>query len=77
MSGDALTFANEFDAVFSNAALHWMQRADAVLAGVARALKTGGRFAGEMGGTGNTTTILSALLAALAARGIDGQALWP
>ena len=77
MSGDALIFANEFDAVFSNAALHWMRAAEAVLDGVARSLKPGGRFAGEMGGIGNTATILEALLAALAARGIDGQALWP
>jgi SAM-dependent methyltransferase len=39
MDGQALTFENEFDAVFSNAALHWMKNPDAVIAGVARALK--------------------------------------
>src|SRR5579875_1843564 len=38
MDGRALAFAGEFDAVFSNAALHWMREADAVLAGVFRAL---------------------------------------
>src|SRR4029077_3379462 len=46
----ALTFDAEFDAVFSNAALHWIADADAVLRGVARALKPGGRFVAEFGG---------------------------
>jgi len=49
--GARLDFSREFDAAFSNAALHWMKDdPDAVIAGVARALKPGGRFAGEMGG---------------------------
>src|ERR1700756_3142651 len=39
MDGQKLTFESEFDAVFSNAALHWMPDQDAVLAGVHRALK--------------------------------------
>ncbi|HWH57205.1 MAG TPA: class I SAM-dependent methyltransferase [Terriglobales bacterium] len=44
-----LTFSNEFDAVFSNAALHWMKRdPDTVIQGVYRALKPSGRFAAEM-----------------------------
>jgi len=44
VSGEALSFDQEFDAVFSNAALHWMTDQDAVLQGVYRALKPGGRF---------------------------------
>ena len=52
--GQNLTFDNEFDAVFSNAALHWMRPRKAVLAGVRRALKPRGRFVGEMGGHNNT-----------------------
>jgi SAM-dependent methyltransferase len=52
MDGQTLPFAAEFDAVFSNAALHWMRDADAVIASVKRALKPGGRFVAEMGGTG-------------------------
>lgn len=59
--GHALDFANEFDAVFSNAALHWMTRPDAVIAGVARALKPGGRFVAEFGGQGNVAAIRVAL----------------
>lgn len=65
MDATQLDFTEEFDAVFSNAALHWMQPADAVLAGVERALKPGGRFAGEMGGHGNIAAIRVALLAVL------------
>src|SRR4051794_22877021 len=53
VSGEALSFDSEFDAVFSNAALHWMRDADAVISGVYRALVPGGRFVAEMGGYGN------------------------
>ncbi len=76
-SGHALSFAREFDAVFSNAALHWMRDPDAVIAGVARALKPGGRFVGEMGGHACVAAIRVALVAVLARRNIDGAALSP
>lgn len=66
MRGEALDFEAAFDAVFSNAALHWMPQADAVARGVARALKPGGRFVAEMGGHGNVAAIRVALIAALA-----------
>ena len=70
--GHDLPFNEEFDAVFSNAALHWMKRdPDAVLAGVARALKPGGRFVAEMGGAGNVAAIRGAVYDALTRRGID------
>lgn len=77
LSGEALDFDNEFDAVFSNAALHWMNDVDAVLAGVARALKSGGRFVGEMGGHGNVAAITIALIAALEQHGIEGHSRIP
>ena len=76
-NGEALNFRAEFDAVFSNAALHWMKNADAVLSGVRRALRPGGRFAGEFGGKGNVAQVQAALEAELAARGLDGAALNP
>ncbi len=63
MSGEALEFENEFDAVFSNAALHWMCDQQKVSAGVARALKSGGRYVGEFGGHGNVAAIITALRA--------------
>jgi SAM-dependent methyltransferase len=61
----ALGFDAEFDAVFSNAAMHWMPDQAAVIAGVARALKPGGRFVAEMGGHGNVAALRVALIAAL------------
>lgn len=77
MDGEELNFEAEFDAVFSNAALHWMRRPDAVIAGVRRALRPGGRFVAEMGGDGCVARIKAALVDALARRGIDGAALDP
>src|SRR5437879_10353622 len=57
MAGEALPFRDEFDAAFSNAALHWMLCPDDVIAGVCRALKRSGRFVAEMGGYGCVQTI--------------------
>jgi SAM-dependent methyltransferase len=75
--GHALPFENEFDAVFSNAALHWMGRSDEVIAGVRRALRPSGRFVAEFGGHGCVHTIRTALVEALNRRGIDGEARVP
>jgi trans-aconitate methyltransferase len=72
---EALPFASEFDAVFSNAALHWMHDQNAVLAGVARALKPGGRFVAEMGGHGNIAAIAVALRAVFARNGLSEEKL--
>lgn len=72
-SGEALPFHQEFDAVFSNAALHWMSDHDAVLQGVHRALKPAGRFVAEFGGHGNIAAIRVALLAVLTARGLPSE----
>lgn len=69
VDGHALDFGPEFDAVLSNAALHWMREPDKVIDGVWRALKPGGRFAGDMGGAGNVASVTRALGAALAKRG--------
>jgi len=73
VDGEHLAFESEFDAVFSNAALHWMKRADVVIAGVWRALRPGGRFVAECGGHGCVAKIERALVEALGRRGIDGQ----
>ena len=67
--GQQLDFGPDFDAAFSNAALHWMLDANAVAAGVFAALKPGARFVGEMGGDGNVAAIWRAVRAELAARG--------
>lgn len=76
MDGNALRFDTEFDAVFSNAALHWMKIPEAVVAGVWRALKPGGRFVGEFGGHGNVTAIVTAIERALSARGLRVANPW-
>lgn len=69
VDGQALDFDAEFDAVFSNAALHWMLDGEAVARGVFRALKPGGRFVGEMGGQGNVAILRFGLRAELLRRG--------
>ena len=71
MDGEALEFGPEFDAVFSNAALHWMPRADAVVSGISRALKPGGRFVAEFGGHSNVAAIVTAMRAIGERRGGD------
>jgi trans-aconitate methyltransferase len=68
-NAEALPFEHEFDAVFSNAALHWVRNQDAMLAGVKHALKPGGRFVAEMGGHGNVAAILVALTVVLQRHG--------
>lgn len=77
VAGADLRFDAEFDAVFSNAALHWMRESDAVIDGVWRALKPGGRFVAEMGGAGNVAMVITALERVLARRGIDARPAMP
>jgi trans-aconitate methyltransferase len=75
MDAYSLNFCSEFDAVFSNAAMHWMKRdPDAVVLGVRRALKPSGRFAAEMGGHGCVAAITVALCATLERYGIANPA---
>jgi len=74
--GHSLPFGDEFDAVFTNAALHWMTEPERVITGVWRALKPGGRFVGEFGGYGNVATMVAALDTALRARGKAVAAPW-
>lgn len=60
-----------YDAVFSNAALHWLPRQDAVVAGVRAVLRPGGRFVAEMGGAGNVAAVTEAIRTARRAVGLD------
>jgi SAM-dependent methyltransferase len=78
MSADAMTFEGGFDAVFSNAALHWVKRDPAAaIDGAWRALEPGGRFVAEFGGHGCVRTIEAALVEQLARRGVDPQSVHP
>ncbi|TQS46593.1 class I SAM-dependent methyltransferase [Cryptosporangium phraense] len=56
----ALNVEAYYDAVFSNAVLHWIPEPAAVVASVASALRPGGRFVAEFGGAGNVRTIVDA-----------------
>jgi trans-aconitate methyltransferase len=77
ISAEELQFKEEFDAVFSNAVLHWIKRADVTLSGVHRSLKPGGRFVAECGGHGCVHKVRTALVQALDRRGFDGEARVP
>jgi trans-aconitate methyltransferase len=61
MDAREISFAEPFDAVFSNATLHWIKEPEKVIAGIAAAVKPGGRFVAEFGGKGNTKQLLAAL----------------
>ncbi|MBE9008264.1 class I SAM-dependent methyltransferase [Fortiea sp. LEGE XX443] len=85
---DARNFQVEqpFDAVFSNATLHWIKQADVAIAdggaqpiaSIHQALKPGGRFVAEFGGKGNIQSILQALYTAFEKIGLSNpQALNP
>jgi trans-aconitate methyltransferase len=60
-------FEEPFDAVFSNAALHWVEDAEASVTCIAAALRPGGRFVAEFGGKGNIPEVLAALHAVFGA----------
>ena len=61
----AFDFPEPFDAVFSNAALHWVKDADGAASCIARALRRGSRFVAEFGGKGNIASVQAALRAVL------------
>ena len=72
-----MQFDRPFEAVFSNAALHWVHEADQAVARIAGALTPGGRFVSEFGGKGNVAAIQAGIRHALAALGIDESAVFP
>ncbi len=63
VQGDArdFKFPDPFDAIFSNAVLHWIQPPEAVVHCVRNALRPGGRFVAEFGGRGNVVGVLAVL----------------
>jgi trans-aconitate methyltransferase len=76
-NAEELYFHQEFDAVFSHAALHWMRHADQVARGAFMALKPGGRFVGEFAGAKNALLIRRAIHEALERRSVDAQDIDP
>ena len=77
IQGDAsaFQFPEPFDAVFSNAVLHWVKDAEGAVASIARALRPGGRFVAEFGGKGNIASVQAALRALLGPAA-DEQSPW-
>jgi trans-aconitate methyltransferase len=72
-SAESLPYPDaSFDAVFSNAVLHWVRNHDAMMDQVRRVLKPGSRFVAEMGGHGNVAAIHVALRAVLERHGFGG-----
>lgn len=68
-SATDFSFDKQFDAVFSNAALHWVLEKEKAVKQIYNCLKTKGRFVAEMGGKGNVAHIINALKDALIKNG--------
>lgn len=71
-----LDYHNEFDAVFSNATLHWVQPAIQALHGIYQSLKQGGRFVAEFGGKGNVQTITDEIIQQITEAGLESKFPW-
>ena len=76
--GDAREFTVDapFDAVFSNAVLHWVIEAEAAVRRIAAVLRPGGRFVAEFGGKGNIARVLAELRPILAEHGYPLRLPW-
>ena len=77
MDARELAFDEPFDAVFSNATLHWIKEPDRAITGIAKILRPGGRFVAEFGGKGNTNELLKAVERAWSKAGLPGPAPKP
>src|SRR5205807_8598362 len=73
-SGTDFRLEAPVDALFSNAALHWMKPPEAAVQRISEALRAGGRFVAQCGGHGNVASIRDALRSALEAAGFPEQA---
>jgi SAM-dependent methyltransferase len=76
LDAQALPFDAEFDAVFTNATLHWIPDIDLALRNIRRALRPGGRFVGEFGGHGCLAAVCTALQAVALKRGVHLRMPW-
>tara|TARA_Y100001934_G_C12374207_1_gene788194 strand:- start:1252 stop:2037 length:786 start_codon:yes stop_codon:yes gene_type:complete len=71
ISGTDFSSNSQYDAVFSNAALHWMKQPAIVIDRMSNVLRPGGRFVGEMGGSGNVQILIKCLLQTLEEMGLS------
>ncbi len=72
MDAREITFSEPFDAVFSNATLHWVTEPERAIAGIAKNLRPGGRFVAEFGGKGNVRELMAAIERAWSRLGLSG-----
>jgi trans-aconitate methyltransferase len=72
MDAREIVFAEKFDAVFSNATLHWITDPGRAINGIAGVLRPGGRFVAEFGGKGNIAGLMAALERAWSKTGPPG-----
>jgi trans-aconitate methyltransferase len=77
MDAREILFDEPFDAVFSNATLHWIKEPSRVAAGIAKALRPSGRFVAEFGGKGNVNRLVAAVEEAWRELGLPGSAPSP
>jgi trans-aconitate methyltransferase len=77
MDAREIALDGNFDAVFSNATLHWIKEPKQVIAGIKKSLRPGGRFVAEFGGKGNTAELLKAVQHAWQKLGLTGSAPHP
>ena len=77
MDAREIALDGNFDAVFSNATLHWIKEPERVIAGIWKSLRPGGRFIAEFGGKGNNGELLKAVPHARAKLGLAGPAPHP
>jgi len=77
MDAREISLNETFDAVFSNATLHWIREPEGVIAGIKKSLRPGGRFVAEFGGKGNTEELVKALGRAWERLGLTGPAPHP
>ncbi len=75
VNAENMMFHEEFDAVFSVSALHWMRHLGRVASSTIRALKPGGRFVGELGAKGSIATIIAAIRRVMLRHGIEMESV--
>ena len=77
MDAQEISLDETFDAVFSNATLHWIKEPERAIGSIKRSIRSGGRFVAEFGGKGNTGELLKAIQHAWVKLGLVGPAPHP
>ncbi|WP_316805141.1 methyltransferase domain-containing protein [Pedobacter nototheniae] len=73
VDGTKLPYNEKFDAIFSNATFHWIENQPALVQGLFKSLKPGGRLVAEFGGKGNVKSITDAITNAAMQLGLENH----